>query len=200
MMPNQHKENCRSLPPTSWTKRSCSRTGSPSWQWASLTAAVGRRDFVSCSHPLSVPEPDRHDTFVACPPHPSYSHDSLHKCNQNTGSPLYLKSRSGIGYVLTTVAASPGHNEDEGADDRSSMNGENGQRSWCDTEAVIMEVKNVVPSAKVLNIAAGEVSMRLPLKVQRACFFAWSNVRFCYYVLHSFNCYAGRSSLVLCKS
>eukprot|EP00467_Chlorarachnion_reptans_P011068 CAMPEP_0114538360 /NCGR_PEP_ID=MMETSP0109-20121206/30099_1 /TAXON_ID=29199 /ORGANISM="Chlorarachnion reptans, Strain CCCM449" /LENGTH=2283 /DNA_ID=CAMNT_0001722369 /DNA_START=209 /DNA_END=7060 /DNA_ORIENTATION=- len=84
------------------------------------------------------------------------------------GSPLYLKSRSGIGYVLTTVAASPedqelkGEPEDGENQDRAS--GHPSMTIGCDTEAVIAEVKRVIPSATVVNVAAGEVSMRLPLK------------------------------------
>ncbi|GAB5355108.1 hypothetical protein AAMO2058_000177600 [Amorphochlora amoebiformis] len=74
------------------------------------------------------------------------------------GSALYLKSRSGIGYTLTTVAASGTLTDEKG--NEVSTN----RVSVAKPSGIVAAIKEVVPSASVLNIAGGEVSMRLPLK------------------------------------
>jgi len=71
------------------------------------------------------------------------------------GSALYLKSRSGIGYTLTTVSAA---REGGGASDAKDA------VAVCDPRKVVETIQEFVPSATVLNIAAGEVSVRLPLR------------------------------------
>jgi len=74
------------------------------------------------------------------------------------GSALFLKSRSGIGYTLTTVAAAPEDETDDAKKNNSALS-----LPTCDTKALVKAIQDIVPEASVLNIAAGEVSMRLPL-------------------------------------